>query len=133
MLTAEGTSPATKLMAPTFAFNWYAAKGRLEMVKLVLATVDGVNVAEHDNTAFISACQKGNMAGLEGVDPAAQDNYALKRAAADGNLELVKFLVTLKGVDPGAEDDYAARWAAKKGHLDGVQFLATLPVAANDV
>ena len=61
------------------------------------------------------------------VDPTVDKNLAIQLAANYGQLNIVKFLVTLPGVDPTIYSNNVVRLAAQSGHIDVVKFLVTLP------
>ena len=72
---------------------------------------------------FIDCVESGN------IDPSANNNYAIGWAAENGQLELVKYLMSLPksyGIDPSAGNNGAIRWAAENGHLDVVKYLMSL-------
>ena len=46
-------------------------------------------------------------------------------ASEEGNLETVKYLVSL-GADVRADNDYAVRSASRNGHLETVKYLVSM-------
>ena len=64
------------------------------------------------------------------VDPAVNDNAAIRWGCSNGNIEIVKYLISLKKefpkINPAADKNLAIRWASKNGHLEIVKYLVSL-------
>lgn len=71
------------------------------------------------------------------LDPAFNKNQLFKEASSNGNLKLVKYLVSLKSkfpkIHPAEMNNASLRYAAKNGHLDIVQFLVSLKPQFSDI
>ncbi len=58
-----------------------------------------------------------------------KDNKSFQKASSYGNLEVVKYLMSLDrvyNIDPSASDNFAIRYASVYGHLEVVKYLMSL-------
>ncbi len=114
--------------------HWLAKEGHVEMIKLFVAKFradvnikndDGLTplhwLAQHIEAMRISTTE------LQ-VDLDKNEWMPLHRLAQDGNIEMVKLLVTEFGADVDAKDkdgQTPLHWAAENGHLEMMKLLVT--------
>jgi len=88
-----------------------------------------IDITADDNCAVIQASSNGNLNVVkylvsQGADVAAKNNYALLQASDNGHLKVVKYLVE-HGADVTVNDNLALQRASINGHLGVVKYLVS--------
>ena len=83
-----------------------------------------------DNDSTNQAVKSGNLEMVKymvslGADPLADNDRALQLASCYGYLEIIKYLISL-GANVQVNNNYAIRMASTDGHLDVVKYLVSL-------
>ena len=82
------------------------------------------------NDNFKRASKDGDLEKVKylvsvGADIHADNDYSIRIASERGHLEVIKFLVSV-GADINSYNEYCVSWASYNGHLDVVKFLTSV-------
>jgi ankyrin repeat protein len=89
-----------------------ACFGDIEVVRILLGSIDGIDPSTSRNLAIREASRQGYSTIVRllletgKVDPTDNNNWAIKWASANGHIEVVKLLLDY-GADPTHDNDWA--------------------------
>lgn len=112
-------------------FNVACQYGKMEMIKYMCETLKIVDINNKNNLTHEMPKEVFDYFISRGVS---YKDYELGRiacsAASNGDLEFVKYLVSLGASIPSLSN--GARWSAQNGHLEVLKYLRSLNVNIND-